>query len=125
MRYILGMSSYNKLTKERWEGIATINGWGLYPQVRTIEKIKELLNNEDNKPINTKIYNSIEEIQKDISDFAIRCRRDDVWHKEQIWKKSKYILNFYPIKVDSSKFPFKVKKNENFKGNIYNIESRG
>lgn len=71
MRYILGMSSYNKLTKERWEGIATINGWGLYPQVRTIEKIKELLNNEDNKPIKTKIYNSIEEIQKDISDFAI------------------------------------------------------
>ena len=51
MRYILGMSSYNKITKERWEGLATIDFIGLYPRIKTIENIKESLKNEDNKPI--------------------------------------------------------------------------
>lgn len=108
MRYILCMRSETKETKESWEGYATIHSLGLYPSVLKEETIKEKLKN--NEKILVKIYEDIESIQKDISEFSKRCRRDDVWHKEQIWKKSKYILKFYPIKVDSSKFPFKLRK---------------
>lgn len=40
MRYILGMSSYNKLTKERWEGLATIDGWVYILKLKLLTKLK-------------------------------------------------------------------------------------
>lgn len=108
MRYILGMRCENKKNKEIWEGYSTINGLGLYPSVLKEETIKKKLKNDDT--ILVKIYDNLETLQKDISKYSKACRRDDVWRKDQIWEKSKYIFKFYALKVDSSKFPFKLKE---------------
>lgn len=108
MRYILGISIYDKEKKITKEGYAVVNSLGLFPSLEKISDIQKTL--DEDKEVCTKIYNNIEDIQKEITDFSVRFRRDDVWGKHQIWKKSKVIIKFYPIKVDSSKFPFKISK---------------
>lgn len=129
MRYILGISIYNKEKKTTKEGYAVLNSLGLFPSLESISDIEKTL--DEDKEVCTKIYNSLEDIQKEISDFSVRFRRDDVWGKHQIWKKSRAIIRFYPIKVDSSKFPFKISKltptgklKSKVKDNIIRLERR-
>lgn len=119
MQYILGMHSKNKITKEEWEGIAIIDKLGLYPSVCKIDVIKQKIIKGD--MILVKIYNDSDEIKKEIQSVSKRFRRDDVWQPHQKYQKSKYILNFYPLKVLSSKFPFKLEKFKE-KENIFQLQ---
>ena len=106
MRYVLGISFYNKITKELSEGIAIVDKYGTYPNIGRISSIQEAI--DEGKEINTIVYDDLDSIKKVISDYSIRFRRDDVAKPHQIWQKSKRTIRFYPIKVDSSKFEFKI-----------------
>ncbi len=109
MRYILGVKIYNKENKETTEGLTVFDCIG-YPASKSIEAINESL--KDGKTVKTRIYNTIEEAQKAISEYTKNFRRDDVWKSQQTWMKSKYIITFYPIKIDNNKFPFCVKETD-------------
>ena len=108
MRYILGISIVDKDTKEVREGYARVDSLGLYPNLLTIKKAYEEL--EQDKEVKVIVYDNLEDLQKDIERFSKAFRRDDVHRDDQIWQKSRKIRKFYPIKIDSSNFPFKVKE---------------
>lgn len=123
MRYILGISIIDKDTKEVREGYARVDSLGLYPNLLTIEKAYEEL--EQDKEVKVIIYDNLEDVKKDIERFSKAFRREDVHRNDQIWQKSRKIRKFYPIKIDSSNFPFKVKetnlKTKN-KAKIYRLQ---
>lgn len=105
MRYAIGVKIYNKAEKTYEEGLATFDNAGGFPSKETIQDIQYYL---DKKEVKTLIYDSAEEAEKASAKFTKNFRRDDVWHN--IWKKSKYIITFYPIKIDNNKFPFLVEE---------------
>lgn len=106
MRYAIGVNIYDKKEGTSYDGLATIDSLGLYPSVLRIPKIQEYI--DDGKEVTTIIYDDLESVQKKISEFSVHFRREGVWSKYQKWEKSKKIIRFYAVKVDSSKFPFKI-----------------
>lgn len=111
MRYAIGIEIIDKRTNESKIGIACIDSLGMYPSFSSDEYIKKRM--AEGNEIETYIYNDDQDFLKsEVKRFADAFRRDDVWHKEQIWLKSKNIINFFPIKVDSSNFKYKIEINE-------------
>lgn len=106
MRYVLGVSCYNKETKKLIEGIAIIDKYGMYPNIGSETVIKDFLS--EGKKVETIVYDNLDSIQKVISDYSVRFRREGVSKPHQKWYKTKRTFRFYPIKVDSSRFPFKI-----------------
>lgn len=107
MRYAIGIEIIDKKTNESKVGLACIDSLGMYPSFSSDEYILKRMNEE--KEIETYIYNDDQDFLKsEVRRFADAFRRDDVWGKERIWQKSGCIINFFPIKVDSSNFKYKV-----------------
>lgn len=125
MRYILGVSKYDKITGDKFEYLAVVDNAGLYPSIYRIDYIEKKL--DEDQEIHTMVFDSVDEIQKIISEYTVMFRKENIKKN----KKTKYILNFYALKVDSSKFPFKVSKtpSKSFKAyktnkTIYNLEKK-
>lgn len=106
MRYVLGVACLERETEQYCEGIALVDKYGLYPYIGTKSGIEQKLDRDEE--IRTIIYDDLESIQKTISDFSKRFRREGVSKPHQTWLKPKRSFRFYPIKVDSSNFPYKV-----------------
>lgn len=99
MRYTLGCKIYNKETKTSREGY--------YLTSKFLPYFSESVDSDKNKYLF--VYDSADEINKDIKELARSYRRDDVGWAHQKWEKSKQIITFYPIKIDSSLFPYVLK----------------
>lgn len=118
MRYAIGVKIYNKNENFHIEGLATFDKMGGFPSKDSVKDIIDSLDN--NEEVKTMIYDSTEEAEKAVARFSKNFRRDDVWKPSQIWQKSKYIITFFPIKIDNNKFPFLVEKTkEKTKGGNY------
>lgn len=105
MRYTIGYSDINKVTGKICENrIYALTDYGLGFLLNPKNKI------DSEEAGKTRIYvsDNIEEIKKLVTILSNCYRRDDVWLNST--KKSKLIRNFYPVKIDSSKFPYIVKK---------------
>lgn len=72
------------------------------------ERINKNYKIEEETPYDILVFNTIEEAQLYCQILARSYRRDDVWHSPSL--KSKKIRRFYPVKIDSSNFPYKIKE---------------
>ena len=103
MRYVIGCSIEDKITKDKSEGICCIDRTiGLFPTLYS-ESI-----GKDDKKTYTRVYTDLVAVQKTISELAKAYRRDDVWHKGQKWLKSKKIRKFYALKIDTPKSSYTI-----------------
>lgn len=107
MRYTIG---YTQSTKWNNKIVRSgIYGSGEY----CFEEL--IINPEDLSKIDfdkTKTYIYVSDDVEQIQQFArilTRQHRNESWGKKQ---KSIYIKHFYPVKIDSSKFPLLIKKSE-------------
>lgn len=104
MRYTIGYSDYNKETEKSTDnGLFANTSYGL-PFILTLDNVKP----EDFNKTSIYVSDDIDEIKKAITILAVSYRRDDVWLSPH--KKSKRIRRFYPVKIDSSKFPYTISK---------------
>lgn len=118
MRYAIGIRFYNKNENFYTEGLATFDKIGGYPSMESMKDIVTSLENKEK--VKTMIYDSAEEAEKVAAKYAKNFHRDDVWRPSQVWQKSKYIITFFPLKIDNNKFPFLVEKTEDkTKGGSY------
>lgn len=121
MRYILCCKIIDKATGKEDDGFCLFDSLGLYPSLFTKEVIDKRL--KEDKTLLTLIYDDLEYAQQRVSEMSKAFRRDDVWAASK-WIKSKKIRNFYLLKVDSSKFPYKLEKYDKptkTKGIIYQL----
>lgn len=118
MRYAIGIRFYNKEEKFHTEGLATFDKIGGFPSMESMKDIVTSLENKEE--VKTLIYESAEEAEKAAAEYTKNFRRDDVWKPSQVWLKSKYIITFFPLKIDNNKFQFLVEKTEDkTKGGSY------
>ena len=101
MRYTIGCTIIKKVSNEKKIGFFSLSG---------ILGLGTLLNmkNIDDAPSNYKllVFDDIKSVQTYCQILSRSYRRDDVWANSSI--KSKQIIKFYPLKIDSLKFPFEL-----------------
>ena len=126
MKYVLGCNITKKANGEMVDGYCMIGSLGLYPSLYTKEEIEERI--KDDKQMLTVVYDNLKDAQEDLSKLTKSFRRDDVWTSSSKWLKSKMIRNFYLLKVETPKYPFKLEKIDNknkktkLKGEIYELK---
>lgn len=98
MRYAIGVEIQDKKSKNKYNGLYVIGKYGL-PFVFT--------SGSGVKNATIDVYDDIADAKSKVSYLSRTYRRDDVWHSPD--KKSRQIRKFYLVKVDSPKFPVKLK----------------
>ena len=102
MRYAIGVEIEDKKSKDKYSGLYVVGDFG-FPGVFVSGESR----NADGYTID--IYDDIEAAKKKVSILARAFRRDDVAFSKG---KSRKIRRFYPVKVDSPKFPVVLKKED-------------
>lgn len=101
MRYAIGCEMKAKearYNKKDCNGIYTFDSLG-FPYILTEDSVKE------SKQIHLPVFETAEEAKNYAQRLARSFRRDDVAFQEG---KSKFIRNFYPVKIDSLNFPYVI-----------------
>lgn len=102
MRYTIGVSMEDKYTGVIEEGFYGIGFLGLTSIIGE-DSVKGSLK-ENRTLYSIYVLDNIEDAEFLCRKLSRSYRRDDVWKNSG--RKSRKIRRFYPLKVDSSKFPF-------------------
>lgn len=112
MRYTIYSEITDKETQKKYCGLFVIGKYGCPYILTNFNSVKESLVDDNKKEVfPILVFTSAKEAELYCQILARSYRRDDVaFHPS---KKSKKIIKFFPVKVDSSKFPCLIEKADN------------